>query len=617
MKRKQSHVINEPEQKENKKLKYDCSKKLEIKDESEDLDFTSDEEESLTSSISSLSLGESDTTRSDEEESIYNPMDVEEFKDILKEENVNQEDLSELNQELDHVYEHLKNKQVTLTKILKSNLQTFEKEKAVELFGILYNTQPHTFDYIQLHKTLSDMLELSSSQARNDDINKKLKELHGKMIMETPTLDKIISAFISESDRMMALEQFNVFYELGLTASGLYSPEWFALRKKINAIIEKPVNLNECDELEKQEKLIKEFDYQETKLKNVILMLNANLKIKKKLYTMYEQMNDDEHDKTKSKLKWLIQLPYNNIVKPTADPFYFTSIYKKLNDKMYGMNEVKEKLLLYINNKINGSGSGHILALKSSPGLGKTRLVQILAEALERPFGKLSFGGVVDSTLIMGHDQGWSGSSPGMIMQILARTKCANPIILLDEIDKLSCTEKGKEVQAALLHLLDPIQSTSFNDAYLNEFPHDISQVWFIATMNSDDRLDPALKDRLQIIDIPFYTKEEMVHIIINHTLPEACIKCGFKNDDLKISQSACYLLLDMIDVKSTGMRLIEKEIYNLVSKISFSHHVKDDLNLSFKIPDFTSLPYTIEKKLIKNLVKKNTLSKEYQFMYT
>ena len=570
----------------------------------------SETDEDISDSVSSLSL----STCSEEDECIGEMDGIEMFSGLLKEE-VKEEDLKPLNDELITLCQHMEEKKVTLSKILKAELTSFEKERAIELYGILMNTDANTFDYIELHQMLQNMIEGPLHQSCTLETKHKLSKLEDKLRLESPTLDKIMNAAISESDKMKATQLYYMFY-----SEVQYSYEWFSIRKKINNILDKPVNMDEYLELERQEKLIKEFEYRETHMKNKILSLNADLKVKKKLYTMYENMMDeDEHDKIKHKLNWLLQLPYEKIIKPNCSSNdYFTSIYNKLNNQIYGMEEVKEKILLHINNKLNGTGRGHILALKSPPGCGKTKLVQVLADAVEQPYAKLSFGGAIDSTLLIGHDQGWSGSSPGMIMQILARTKYANTIILLDEIDKLSSSVRGKEVQAALLHVLDPTQSTSFNDAYLNEFPHDISKVWFIATMNSDEGLDPALKDRLEIIDIPSYNKEEMVKIMIKHTLPEACIKCGFNIGDLTISESACYLLLNMVDVKSSGMRIIEKEIYNVVSKISFLHRVKGDaFNLSFKVPDFNGLPYIIEKKAIKNLIKATSSVKSYHHMYT
>ena len=575
--------------------------------------LANDSVSTLSDSMSVLSLTESSSEV--EEGEIDNeytnvPETTEDYTLLLQEEIKDIKVLKPLTAELITLCQHMEEKKVTLSKILTSKLTSFEKERAIELYGILMNTDANTFDYIELHQMLQNMIEGPLHQACTLDTKQKLETLENKLRLENPTLDKIVNANISESDKMMATQLYYMFFD-----ETQYSYEWFSLRKKINVILEKPVNMVEYAELEKQERLVKQFEHQEVQIKNKILMLDADLSVKKKLYTMYESMNEDDHDKLKQKLNWLIQLPYRKVIKTDITNDYFSTVYNKMNSQLYGMDEVKEKLLLHLNNKLNGNGRTHILGLNGVSGIGKSRVVQVLADAVGQPFAKLSFGGAIDSTLLIGHDQGWSGSSPGMIMQILSRTKAANTIILLDEIDKLSSSVKGKEVQAALLHVLDPTQSTSFNDAYLNEFPHDISNVWFIATMNSDEGLDPALKDRLEIINVPSYNKEEMVKIMIKHTLPEACIKCGFKVDDLTISESACYLLLNRVDIKTSGMRSVEKEIYNIVSKISFAHRVKGDIHLSFKIDDL-KIPYTIEKKLIKNLCSLKS-STQYHSMYS
>lgn len=627
---KRNIIINE---KYNKDYIVYHDNKIESEEDDEyydDIINVNDDETILSNSLSSLSLEDeksSNNTASTDEDDITE----EELKDILNYENKNNdENLEKLNEELNIIATNIKDKKVTLTKILKSNLNLHEKERAVELFGVLSSHDPNSLEYLNLNKVIYTMI--NNIVYDNSNIDDKIKILNDKIKDDIPTMEKIINAKISEQDKISALEMFNTFSHLSLT-DGLYSRDWFILKKKIITIINNTINNDEeYRELEQKEKELKLYniDNDNQQLKYKILNLEADMKIKKKIYTMYEEMNNTGDDQSKeqlyNKIKWLVSLPHERVMIKNVDcnniKEYCTNVYKKLDDKIYGMYEVKERILLHINNKIKANNNTSIIALKGEPGVGKTKLVKSLAEAVDLPFSKISFGGAIDSSILIGSNSVWNNSSPGILLQTLAQHKYSNIIILLDEIDKLASSSKGIEVENSLLQILDYTQNNSFNDSYLNEYGHNLSNIWFIATMNSDEGLSQPLKDRLEIINVPSYNKEDMVKIIIKYTLPDACIKCGLKLEDLKIEESACYFLLNQMsnEIKSSGLRQLEREIVNIVSKLNLLNNISDtsDFNLSFKLNDFKNFPYIINKSTIKSLTnfKSNNNNDTYKHMY-
>lgn len=589
-------------------------------------------EESLSNSLSSLSIDDKEANHSNESdtESEYLDSITHDYQALLKNE-CNEDEFTQLNPLLDNLCQQMENKKITITKILKSNLLPEEKEKALELYGVLLESDQNTLEYIELHKLLQDMVAGSLSHLSSPDAIKSLKAYQQEILDETPSLDKIMAAKISRQDKMLCIQLFQTFYQLGLEAGGIYSADWFSLRKRIIDLLKNTIeNQEEYDCLEKEETKLKSYHttYHSSheSLKKNILLLDIDMKKKKKLYDMYEIMNhtEDERDRNKMlvKLKWLINLPYDKVSQVSFDvkdklkvQQYCDAVYNHISTSIYGMNEVKEKLLIHINNRLFNKKTMSILALKGKPGVGKTKIIKALSEATGIPYSKLSLGGISDTTLIYGHNQVWENSSPGMIMQHMARTKCSDMIILLDEIDKLSNTEKGLEVQHALLHMLDQTQNNEFHDAYLDEFSHDISRIWFIATLNDDHALSGPLKDRLDIIDVPSYTKEESANIIIKHILPQANVKCGLNITDITISESAAYMLITKLlaDIKKSGMRLVEKTINDLVLKLSYLNN--SNTNVSFKLKDFNGFPYHVDKKTIKHLYPDQLKSSEIHHM--
>lgn len=553
-----------------------------------------DYESSLSDSFSSLSIDDTNNGEVD-------------YHAILEEENEGKN--AHLSTELNRITAKIQQSQVTLTSILACKLHDYDKETAVELFGILNTCDRNSLEYIQLNKLLCHMV--TSDEIIENDM---------------PTINKILRACISKEDKLKAIELYNMFYNVSVSNGDLYSEEWYLLKKKINSIISKKRSKEELALLEEKEKEVKNYQQQKMDMKTIILNLDADISVKKKLYDMYCSMVSSLDDSTKhslhDKLLWYTKLPHNKqiIVKYDNISSYCTDIYNTLNASLYGMYEVKEKILIHINNRLKNTQYPSILALLGAPGCGKSAIVKCIAKAVGLPYNKLSFGGAIDSTLILGGDAMWKNSSPGMLMKLLCNSKCANPIILLDEIDKLTDSAKGKEVQSALLHVLDKTQNDHFNDNFLSEYPHDLSNVWFIATMNSDSSLDPALKDRLEIIHVPSYKKDELVNIMLMYVLPEACIEHGYKKEDITMSDNACYAILNNIknDIKASGVRKVQEEVKNIVSKISFLDKVgyKEEFNLSFKLKQPISFPFLIDESTVKSLMKKKTSDNNHLSMF-
>lgn len=549
------------------------------------------EESSLSDSMSNLSIDD-----------LYYEDTLQTMQAMLKHEK--HEDYEELNKKLTEVVSSINKGKTTLSAILASDMHDYDKKNAVELYGVFSTMEPLTLEYIQLNKLLFHMI-------------------HGDSIgSDIPTMNKILTSCTSREDRLKAFEHYNAFMNVSLSTGGLFSEEWYQMKRKINKLIHSTMSLEMLRDLEKKELLLKAYQSDPNdNMKVKILNLDADISVRKKLYDMYQLLvSTDEHTRNtyKEKLRWYLQLPYNKQIIPNYDNVC-TNLYQRLNERMYGLNNVKEQILLHMNNKINNNQSNSILALNGPPGVGKTQIIKCLGDALGIPFGKINFGGQIDSTLLIGGDSMWSKSSPGALIKILIDTKCSNCIILLDEIDKLTSSVKGIEVQNALLHILDKTQNGQFQDSYLSDFTHNLSNVWFIATMNSSAKLDIALKDRLHIINIPSYSKEEMKNIIVKHTLPDICVECGFTPNDITISENACHYLLNSLknDIKNTGMRSVERELKSVVSKLSFMKNPDaKQFKLSFKIKEVNT-PFIIDESTMKSLLVKETESKNtYQHMY-
>jgi len=260
-------------------------------------------------------------------------------------------------------------------------------------------------------------------------------------------------------------------------------------------------------------------------------------------------------------LDWMLSLPWGKKSKIKKDIKLAEDI---LNEDHFGLEKVKERILEYLAVQLRaGKMKGPILCLVGPPGVGKTSLGKSIARATGREFVRMSLGGVRDEAEIRGHRRTYIGSMPGKIIQSMKKAKAANPLFLLDEVDKLGADWRG-DPSSALLEVLDPEQNHAFNDHYL-EVDFDLSDVMFITTANTL-RMPQPLMDRMEIIRIPGYTEDEKVEIAKRHLIPKQMKAHGLKDDEWTITDDGLHALI-RYHTREAGVRNLEREIANLARK--------------------------------------------------
>ncbi len=232
---------------------------------------------------------------------------------------------------------------------------------------------------------------------------------------------------------------------------------------------------------------------------------------------------------------------------------------EQLDHDHFGLDEVKERILEHLAViKLKGDLKSPILCLYGPPGVGKTSLGKSVAAALDRKFGRISLGGLHDESEIRGHRRTYIGAMPGRIIQTIRRCGSSNPVIILDEVDKVTASNHG-DPSSALLEVLDPEQNTTFHDNYL-DMEYDLSKVLFIATANNIANIAPALRDRMEMINIPGYLPEEKVRIALEHLLPKQCEAHGIREQELILSPELVEKIITGY-TREAGVRTLDKQL--------------------------------------------------------
>lgn len=255
-------------------------------------------------------------------------------------------------------------------------------------------------------------------------------------------------------------------------------------------------------------------------------------------------------------IELLLELPWEDY---TEDNFDLKHAQTILDEDHFGLEKVKERIIEHLAVlKLKGNLKSPIICLYGPPGVGKTSLGRSIARALNRKYVRMSLGGLKDESEIRGHRKTYIGAMPGRILQNLKKVQSSNPVFILDEIDKVGSDYHG-DPSSALLEVLDPEQNSSFYDNFL-ELDYDLSKVMFIATCNSLSSIQPALRDRMEIIEVNGYTIEEKIEIAKRHLIPKQVEESGLKKSQLKISDKVLEFLIDTYTAES-GVRNLEKKI--------------------------------------------------------
>lgn len=297
--------------------------------------------------------------------------------------------------------------------------------------------------------------------------------------------------------------------------------------------------------------------------KNLKAPKEVNEKLKKEISRFKSSLNSPaESGVIRTYIETLLEMPWDKAGKDNQDIKYAEEV---LEADHYGLEQVKERILEFLAvRSLTKKGESPILCLVGPPGTGKTSIARSLAKALKKPYVRISLGGVRDEAEIRGHRKTYVGAMPGRIANGIRQAGVKNPLMLLDEIDKVSTDYKG-DTFSALLEVLDSEQNYKFRDHYL-EVPLDLSEVLFIATANSLQTIPRPLLDRMEVIEVTSYTENEKLHIATEHLIPKQLEKNGLKKKQLKISKNAVWKIASNY-TKEAGVRQLEREIGNICRK--------------------------------------------------
>ncbi len=379
-------------------------------------------------------------------------------------------------------------------------------------------------------------------------------------------------------DKQFILEELNPVKRLKLVIKLLQKEkEILSIDNDINAIVREHIDQNQReyylreqlrvinDELYGAEDIGDEIDEYFEK----ILKLNASDDIKSKLnieVARLQKMPQGSQEATVSRnyLDTCIALPWGVY---TNAKISLKNSKKILDRDHYGLKKVKERMLeLLAVNSLVPDLKGQIVCLVGPPGVGKTSIAKAVAECMGRKFARVSLGGISDEAEIRGHRRTYLGSMPGKIIDAVKRAGSSNPLILLDEIDKLTNSNRG-DPSAALLETLDSEQNATFRDHYV-DMPFDLSRVLFITTANSLDTIPAPLLDRMEVIELSSYTREEKFNIAKKHLIKASISEHGLNRENCKISDSAIYSIIDFY-TKEAGVRTLKREINKICRKVA------------------------------------------------
>lgn len=370
------------------------------------------------------------------------------------------------------------------------------------------------------------------------------------------------------------------------------------------------------NEILRKEKEILEYNSKEYKydVRQRVLLLDIDIETKSNIMTKLDQPSNIFGGGDQSKLmSWannLTKIPFGkyNKLEVTDNYKHIYDIQKHLNSVTHGHTQAKEQILEFIAKLlVNPESKGNVIALQGAAGTGKTSLIRKgLAKALNRPFYSINFGGMTDTSVLAGHSSTYVGSKYGRFVDILMKSKCMNPIIYLDEIDKISSmnSNASTEIFGLLTHVLDEEQNHEFLDNYFDGVKIDLSKVLFVISFNNIDNIDQIVSDRLKIIHIEDPTIIEKIQISKHYLIPEIVKEFKMEGSIIFNEDVIKYLITK---TKEKGVRKLKKSIETIIEKINLYLLMGGELELSYKLN--ITKPVTITKYIIDKLIKNDLVN--------
>ncbi len=438
-----------------------------------------------------------------------------------------------------------------------------EAEKSIEIEAMVRNTRTGLEKASSLGKDIPPEVMILSANidepGRLADLtaaNLELKVNEAQRILEIEDafqrLKKVFELLTRE------LELLDVQSKISTEAKGEMDKlqKQYFLRQQMKAIQKE---LGEESEIQEE---IKNYEEALGKLKVSREIKDELSKQIKRLSQMHPE--SAETAVVRNYLDWMFSLPWN---KSTVDNLNLKEGMKILDEDHYGLDRVKERIIEYLGvRKLSKKIKGPILCFVGPPGVGKTSLGRSIARALGRKFIRISLGGVRDEAEIRGHRRTYVGALPGKIIQGLRRCKSDNPVFMMDEVDKIGADFRG-DPSSALLEVLDPEQNNSFRDHYLG-VPYDLSKVMFITTANLLDPIQPAFRDRMEILRLPGYTEEEKLQIALRHLVPKQVQEHALNEQLISFTRGAIKKIISLY-TREAGVRNLERELASACRKVA------------------------------------------------
>lgn len=413
-------------------------------------------------------------------------------------------------------------------------------------------------DYV----ALQEILEI-------DDVKKRYEELSYKVASEMAIIDLKESIQHKVKERMEKQQKE------------------FVLREQIKVIRQELGEENVLSDAEEFEVAVKE--------------LKASSEVKEKLMKEIKrfkssQQSAAENGVIRTYIETMLEMPWDKTAPDFTD---IKAAQKLLDEEHYGLEKVKERILEFLSVRaLTKKGDSPILCLVGPPGTGKTSIARSLAKALEKPYARISLGGIRDEAEIRGHRKTYVGAMPGRIAVALKQAGVKNLLILLDEIDKVSTDHKG-DTFSALLEVLDGEQNVKFRDHYL-EIPLDLSEVLFVTTANSLQTIPRPLLDRMEVIEVTSYTENEKLHIAMEHLIPKQLKRHGLQEDQLSINKAAIWKMARNY-TKEAGVRQLERTIGEICRKAA--REILEQKKINIRITERNLEKYLGKEKFMYDMI--------------